>query len=140
MADGADVTNFEQVTAMVERATKEWGSVDLLCANAGILRDKSFTKMEVADFAQALDVHLTGSSYCCKAVSDGMRERNYGRIVLITSSAWFYCNVAPASSSAAHTVDVTPANVTSVDGRTADLPAYLPSPPAPTQRVAMLVS
>src|SRR5690349_11026458 len=42
MADGADVSNFEQVTAMVARATKEWGSVDLLCANAGILRDKSF--------------------------------------------------------------------------------------------------
>ena len=44
MADGADVSNFEQVTAMVERATKEWGSVDLLCANAGILRDKSFAQ------------------------------------------------------------------------------------------------
>src|SRR5689334_20186005 len=42
MADGADVSNFEQVKAMVERATREWGSVDLLCANAGILRDKSF--------------------------------------------------------------------------------------------------
>ena len=45
MADGADVSNFEQVKAMVERATKEWGSVDLLCANAGILRDKSFGKL-----------------------------------------------------------------------------------------------
>src|ERR1700733_3039034 len=41
MPDGADVSNFEQVTAMVERATKEWGSVDVLCANAGILRDKA---------------------------------------------------------------------------------------------------
>src|SRR4030081_2385723 len=48
MADGADVSNFEQVKAMVDRATKEWGSVDLLCANAGILRDKSFGKMEIA--------------------------------------------------------------------------------------------
>ena len=56
MADGADVSNFEQVTAMVERATKEWGSVDLLCANAGILRDKSFAKMEVADFAKKFGV------------------------------------------------------------------------------------
>ena len=46
MADGADVSKFGQVTAMVERATKEWGSVDLLCANAGIFRDKSFAKME----------------------------------------------------------------------------------------------
>ena len=61
MADGADVSNYEQVKAMVERATKEWGSVDLLCANAGILRDKSFAKMEIADFAKVLDVHLTGT-------------------------------------------------------------------------------
>src|SRR6266849_7296259 len=58
MADRADVSNFTQVKAMVERATREWGSVDLLCANAGILRDKSFAKMEVMDFAKVLDVHL----------------------------------------------------------------------------------
>src|SRR3981189_952989 len=57
MADGADVSKFGQVTAMVERTTKEWGSVDLLCANAGILRDKSFAKMDIADFAKAPDVH-----------------------------------------------------------------------------------
>src|ERR1043166_3964536 len=50
MADAADVSNFTQVKAMVDRATKEWGSVDLLVANAGILRDKSFAKMEVQDF------------------------------------------------------------------------------------------
>src|SRR3954452_11561330 len=68
MADGADVSNFSQVKAMVERATKEWGSVDLLVANAGILRDKSFGKMEVQDFAKVLDVHLVGTFYCCKAV------------------------------------------------------------------------
>jgi len=90
MADGADVSNYEQVKAMVERATREWGSVDLLCANAGILRDKSFAKMEIADFAKVLDVHLTGTFYCCKAVWDGMRERNYGRIVLTTSSSGLF--------------------------------------------------
>src|SRR5439155_22223298 len=55
MADGADVSNFEQVTAKVDRATKKWGSVDLLCANAGILRDKSFAKMEPVDFAKVLE-------------------------------------------------------------------------------------
>ena len=51
MANAADVSSFEQVKAMVEKATADWGSVDLLCANAGILRDKSFAKMELADFA-----------------------------------------------------------------------------------------
>lgn len=101
MADGADVSNFEQVTAMVERATKEWGSVDLLCANAGILRDKSFAKMEVADFAKVLDVHLTGTFYCCKAVWAGMRERNYGRIVVTTSSSGMYGNFGQSNYGAA---------------------------------------
>ena len=76
MADGADISNFEQVQAMVERATRKWGRVDLLCANAGILRDKSFGKMELADFSKVLQVHLVGTFYCCKAVWDGMRERN----------------------------------------------------------------
>jgi NAD(P)-dependent dehydrogenase (short-subunit alcohol dehydrogenase family) len=101
MADGADVSNFEQVTAMVERATREWGSVDLLCANAGILRDKSFAKMEVADFAKVLDVHLTGTFYCCKAVWAGMRERNYGRIVVTTSSSGLFGNFGQANYGAA---------------------------------------
>src|SRR3981189_3449399 len=52
MADGADVSNFEQVKAMVDRATREWGSADLTRATSGILRDKSFAKMEIADFAK----------------------------------------------------------------------------------------
>src|ERR1700747_867671 len=78
MADGADVSSFEQVQAMVDRATSEWGAVDLLCANAGILRDKSFAKMESADFAKGLDVHLIGPFNCCKAVGKGIGERNYG--------------------------------------------------------------
>src|SRR6267378_1608877 len=90
MADGADVSNFDQVKAMVDRTTMEWSSVDLLCANAGILRDKSFAKMELGDFAKVLDVHLTGTFYCCKAVWDGMRERNYGRIVVTTSSSGMF--------------------------------------------------
>src|SRR5467141_2334589 len=67
MADGADVSNFEQVKAMVDGATNAWGSVDLLCANACILREKAFAQMEIADFAKVLDVHLPGSFYCCKA-------------------------------------------------------------------------
>src|SRR6202795_3636395 len=76
MADGADVSNFEQVKAMVDGAPRDWGSVDLLCANAGILRDKSFAKMEIADFAKVLDVHLNGTFYCCRAVWTGMGEGN----------------------------------------------------------------
>ena len=133
MADGADVSNFEQVKAMVERVTGEWGSVDLLCANAGILRDKSFGKMEVADFAKVLDVHLVGSFYCCKAVWDGMRERNYGRIVLTTSSSGLYGNFGQANYGAAKTGMIGLMNVLAEEGRKTNIRDNTISPTAATR-------
>src|SRR5882757_336892 len=121
MADGADVSNFEQVKAMVAKATEQWGSVDLLCANAGILRDKSFAKMEVADFAKVLDVHLNGTFYCCKAVWDGMRERNYGRIVVTTSSSGLFGNFGQANYGAAKTGMIGLMNALAEEGRKTDI-------------------
>jgi NAD(P)-dependent dehydrogenase (short-subunit alcohol dehydrogenase family) len=139
MADGADVSNFEQVTAMVERATKEWGSVDLLCANAGILRDKSFGKMEPADFTKVLDVHLTGTFNCCKAVWNGMRERNYGRIVLTTSSSGLYGNFGQANYGAAKTGMIGLMNVLAEEGRKTDIKVNIISPTAATRMTEELL-
>ena len=139
MADGADVSNFEQVKAMVARATREWGSVDLLCANAGILRDKSFGKMEAADFAKVLDVHLTGSFFCCKAVWDGMRERNYGRIVLTTSSSGLYGNFGQANYGAAKSGMVGLMNVLAEEGRKTNIRVNIISPTAATRMTEELL-
>src|SRR5437763_3705046 len=139
MADGADVANYEQVKAMVERATREWGSVDLLCANAGILRDKSFGKMEIADFAKVLDVHLTGSFYCCKAVWDGMRERNYGRIVLTTSSSGLFGNFGQANYGAAKSGMIGLMNVLAEEGRKTNIRVNIISPTAATRMTAVLL-
>jgi len=139
IADAADVSNFEQVTAMVARATKEWGSVDLLCANAGILRDKSFAKMEVVDFAKVLDVHLTGTFYCCKAVWAGMRERNYGRIVLTTSSSGLYGNFGQANYGAAKSGMVGLMNVLAQEGLKADIRVNIISPTAATRMTEELL-
>src|SRR6201998_714925 len=139
MADGADVSNFAQVQAMVARATKEWGSVDLLCANAGILRDKSFGKMEPADFAKVLDVHLVGSFYCCKAVWDGMRERNYGRIVLTTSSSGLYGNFGQANYGAAKSGMVGLMNVLAEEGRKYNVRVNIISPTAATRMTEELL-
>jgi NAD(P)-dependent dehydrogenase (short-subunit alcohol dehydrogenase family) len=130
MADGADVSNFEQVQAMVDRATREWGSVDLLCANAGILRDKSFAKMEIADFAKVLDVHLMGTFYCCKAVWNGMRDRNYGRIVVTTSSSGLFGNFGQANYGAAKAGIVGLMNVLAEEGRKNDIRVNTISPTA----------
>jgi NAD(P)-dependent dehydrogenase (short-subunit alcohol dehydrogenase family) len=139
MADGADVSNFEQVKAMVERATKAWGAVDLLCANAGILRDKSFGKMELSDFAKVLQVHLVGTFYCCKAVWEGMRERNYGRIVLTTSSSGLYGNFGQANYGAAKAGMVGLMNVLAEEGRKNDIRVNTISPTAATRMTEELL-
>src|SRR6201995_2743328 len=138
-ADGADVSNYEQVKAMVAKATEKWGSVDLLCANAGILRDKSFAKMEIADFAKVLDVHLTGTFYCCKAVWHGMRERNFGRIVVTTSSSGLYGNFGQANYGAAKTGMIGLMNVLAEEGRKTDIRVNTISPTAATRMTGELL-
>lgn len=100
-ADGANVTNYQQVEAMVAQAMDRWGRVDILINNAGILRDKSFAKMSLDDFQQVLDVHLMGSVNCTKAVWDIMRQQNYGRILMTTSSSGMYGNFGQTNYGAA---------------------------------------
>jgi NAD(P)-dependent dehydrogenase (short-subunit alcohol dehydrogenase family) len=137
--DGADVSSFEQVNAMVERATAEWGSVDLLCANAGILRDKSFARMELSDFDKVIDVHLAGTFYCCKAVWAGMRERNYGRIVVTTSSSGLFGNFGQANYGAAKAGIVGLMNVLAEEGRKNDIRVNTISPTAATRMTEELL-
>lgn len=92
MANGASVTDRDQVDAMVKEAMDTYGRIDILVNNAGILRDKSFTKVEEEDFRMVLEVHLMGSVNCTKAVWEIMREQNYGRIVMTSSSSGLYGN------------------------------------------------
>lgn len=101
IAHGADVTDPEQVQAMVEHAMAQWGRVDILVNNAGILRDKSFAKMTLEDFRLVLEVHLMGSVHCTHAVWNRMRDQNYGRIVMTTSSSGLYGNFGQANYGAA---------------------------------------
>ncbi|MGO1767774.1 3-hydroxyacyl-CoA dehydrogenase [Advenella sp. S44] len=100
-AHGADVTDPQQVHAMVEHAIAQWGRVDILVNNAGILRDKSFAKMTLEDFRLVLEVHLMGSVHCTHAVWNRMRDQNYGRIVMTTSSSGLYGNFGQANYGAA---------------------------------------
>jgi NAD(P)-dependent dehydrogenase (short-subunit alcohol dehydrogenase family) len=89
------------VQAMVKLAMDTWGRVDILVNNAGILRDKSFSKMDIADFKLVVDVHLMGAVNCCKAVWDIMRAQKYGRIVNTTSSSGLYGNFGQSNYGAA---------------------------------------
>lgn len=101
IANGANVTNREDVTEMVAQTIDAFGQVDILVNNAGILRDKSFAKMELDDFQAVIDVHLMGSVNCTKAVWDHMREREYGRIVMTSSSSGLYGNFGQSNYGAA---------------------------------------
>jgi NAD(P)-dependent dehydrogenase (short-subunit alcohol dehydrogenase family) len=101
MSNGGSVTEYEQMVEMVAKTKEAWGGVHVLINNAGILRDKSFTKMEIADFKLVVDVHLNGSANCTKAVWDMMREQNYGRILMTASSTGLYGNFGQANYGAA---------------------------------------
>jgi NAD(P)-dependent dehydrogenase (short-subunit alcohol dehydrogenase family) len=101
MANGASVTDYRAVEAMVASAVANWGRVDLLINNAGILRDRTFAKMDLADFRAVIDVHLMGAVNCTKAVWDMMRRQNYGRVVMTTSSSGLYGNFGQSNYGAA---------------------------------------
>jgi NAD(P)-dependent dehydrogenase (short-subunit alcohol dehydrogenase family) len=101
MSNGGSVTEYDQMVEMVAKAKEAWGGVHILINNAGILRDKSFTKMEPADFDLVVKVHLIGSANCTKAVWDLMREQAYGRILMTASSTGLYGNFGQANYGAA---------------------------------------
>ncbi|WP_313313733.1 SDR family NAD(P)-dependent oxidoreductase [Pulveribacter sp.] len=106
LANNASVTDFDAVLAMVQQAVDAWGRVDILVNNAGILRDKSFAKMDMADFALVVQVHLMGAAYCAKAVWPHMQAQGYGRIVMTTSSTGLYGNFGQANYGAAKLAQV----------------------------------
>jgi NAD(P)-dependent dehydrogenase (short-subunit alcohol dehydrogenase family) len=101
MSNGGSVTEFDQMAEMVARAKERWGGVHVLINNAGILRDKSFTKMDPADFEMVVKVHLIGSAFATKACWDTMREQNYGRILMTASSSGLFGNFGQANYGAA---------------------------------------
>ena len=101
MANGANVAKPDEVDAMVAAALQKWGRVDVLVNNAGILRDKTFQKMTLDEFRLIMDVHVMGSFHCTKAVWGAMREQNYGRIVMTTSSSGLYGNFGQSNYGAA---------------------------------------
>ncbi|WP_156678773.1 SDR family NAD(P)-dependent oxidoreductase [Sphingomonas profundi] len=101
MSNGGSVTDAAQMVEMVAKAKETWGGVHILINNAGILRDKSFTKMTMEDFRLVMDVHVNGSANATKAVWDLMREQNYGRILMTASSTGLYGNFGQANYGAA---------------------------------------
>jgi len=133
IANGASVTDFEAVQAMVKEAVDAWGRVDILVNNAGILRDKSFAKMELADFKLVVDVHLMGAVNCTKAVWALMNEQKYGRIVMTTSSSGLYGNFGQSNYGAAKLALVGLMQTLSIEGAKNDIRVNCLAPTAATR-------
>lgn len=101
MANGGSVADYDQMVEMVARATEAWGGVHILINNAGVLRDKTFARMDPADFAFVVQVHLLGSAYATRACWDTFRAQNYGRVLMTSSSSGLFGNFGQANYGAA---------------------------------------
>jgi NAD(P)-dependent dehydrogenase (short-subunit alcohol dehydrogenase family) len=97
----ASVQDIDAVDTMVALALRRWSRVDILVNNAGILRDRTFAKLDLADFRLVLEVHVMGSVNCTRAVWPHMKERGYGRVIFTSSSSGLYGNFGQSAYSAA---------------------------------------
>ena len=140
IADHASVTDCPAVEAMVAQAMAEWGRIDVLVNNAGILRDKSFAKMELEDFRAVLDVHLMGAVHCTKAVWEIMRQQQYGRIVMTTSSSGLYGNFGQANYGAAKMALVGLMQTLSLEGAKHNIRVNCVAPTAATRMTETIFS
>lgn len=133
IAHGANVCDADQVADMVQKTMDKWGRIDVLINNAGVLRDKTFAKMELDDFEFVMKVHVMGSVTCTKAVWEIMREQGYGRIVMTTSSSGLYGNFGQSNYGAAKMALVGFMNTLCLEGGKYDIRVNCLAPMAATR-------
>ena len=139
ISNGSSVTDDAGVALMVKQAMDAWGRIDILIANAGILRDKSFSKMELSDFELVVNVHLMGTVKPVKAVWEIMREQNYGRIVVTTSSSGMYGNFGQSNYGAAKLGIIGFMNTIKLEGQKNNIHINAISPVAATRMTENLM-
>ena len=139
IANGSSVTDDAGVALMIKQAMDAWGRIDVLIANAGVLRDKSFSKMEIADFEFVMNVHLMGTVKPTKAVWEIMREQNYGRIVVTTSSSGLYGNFGQSNYGAAKLGIIGFMNTIKLEGQKNNIHINAISPVAATRMTENLM-
>ena len=132
-ANGSSVTDDAGVKHMIDETMEKWGRIDIIIANAGILRDKSFSKMEIADFEAVLNVHVLGTVKPVKAAWEIMKAQNYGRIVVTTSSTGLYGNFGQANYGAAKLGLVGFMNTMKIEGQKNNIHVNAISPVAATR-------
>ena len=133
MAHGCDVSDEDGVIDMVGRAMTAWGRIDIVVNNAGILRDKTFAKMDMADFRKVVDVHLIGSANVTHACWPIMREQKYGRVVLTSSASGLFGNFGQSNYGAAKAAMMGLMNVLHLEGARDNIRVNTLAPTAATR-------
>ncbi|HCW61969.1 MULTISPECIES: SDR family NAD(P)-dependent oxidoreductase [Sphingobium] len=101
IVNGASVAEPEGAASIIEDAVKQFGRIDGVVNNAGILRDRIFHKMSIVDWKQVIDVHLNGSFYVSKAAAPYFKDQGSGSYVHFTSTSGLIGNFGQANYSAA---------------------------------------
>jgi NAD(P)-dependent dehydrogenase (short-subunit alcohol dehydrogenase family) len=101
VANHDSVSDFRQAARIIETAVREFGRIDVLVNNAGILRDRMLFNMSEAEWDAVISVHLKGTFNCTRHAAVRMREQRSGRIVSMSSTSGVFGNTGQANYGAA---------------------------------------
>jgi len=133
VASHDSVATPEGGQAIVDKAMEAFGRVDVLVNNAGILRDRSFVKLDPESWDAVLAVHLDGAYNVTRPAFLRMKEQGYGRIVMTTSAAGLFGNFGQANYSAAKMGQVGLMNTLELEGERYDVKVNTVAPLATTR-------
>jgi NAD(P)-dependent dehydrogenase (short-subunit alcohol dehydrogenase family) len=144
-AGGEAIPNFDSVStpeggeAIVRSAMDQFGRIDIVVNNAGILRDKSFHNLTADLVEPVLDVHLKGAFFVTRPAWPHMREQGYGRVVNTASASGIFGNFGQANYGAAKMGLVGLTRVLAVEGAKYDIKVNAVAPVAKTRMTEELL-